>query len=226
MTPSATAMVIDDTGQLAASETVRFGVDGRVYEIDLPARRASDLRSMVGRYIRVARKVPSAPSRARQQQLRLRTHVDREQSGGIRSRARQAGLTASPRGRNPQHVASEHEATVRAAPVPSQSPGTAEPQPAPSGGATSKPASGSSTARAAQDKPAASPGMAATEADVRDGERGVTDGEKQELRAIAGAAKPLRNIVAGRLRTRGLVDRDTAGNWWLTDAGRRELTSA
>jgi hypothetical protein len=44
--------------------------------------------------------------------------------------------------------------------------------------------------------------------------------------SIADAAKPLRDIVAGRLRTRGLADRDTAGNWWLTDDGRRELTSA
>jgi len=55
---------------------------------------------------------------------------------------------------------------------------------------------------------------------------GLTGGEQQELRAIADAAKPQRNIVAGRLRTKGLVDRDTAGNWWLTDAGRRELRSA
>jgi hypothetical protein len=157
---------------------------------------------------------------------RPRARLEREQSGGIRSRARQGGLTASPRGRIPQGVASEYEATVRAAPVPSQSPGTAEPQLAPSVGAISKSASGSSTARAAQDRPVASPSMAATEAAVRDGEHGVTDGEKLELRAIAGSAKPLQNIVAGRLRSKGLVDRDTAGNWWLTDAGRRELTSA
>ena len=66
MAPSATPMLIDNTGQLEASETVRFGVDGRAYEIDLPARRASELRSMVGRYIRAARKIPSAPSRGQQ----------------------------------------------------------------------------------------------------------------------------------------------------------------
>jgi hypothetical protein len=69
--------------------------------------------------------------------------------------------------------------------------------------------------------------MAATEADVRGGdEHGLTDREKQELRTIADAAKPGRTIVAGRLRTKGLADRDSAGNWWLTDAGRRELMSA
>jgi hypothetical protein len=76
--------------------------------------------------------------------------------------------------------------------------------------------------------PSAVPGLnrARVRGNVRGGELGLTDGEKQELRAIADAAKPQRNIVAGRLRAKGLTDRDTAGNWWLTDAGRRELMSA
>jgi hypothetical protein len=174
MTPSAIPMLIDNTG-LEASETVRFGVDGRAYEIDLPAQRAIELRSMADRYIRVARKIPSAPSRARQQP-QPRTQMDQEQSH----------------------------------PIP----------------ATPKPPSGSGMARAPRDEPAATASMAATEADVRGSEHGLTDREKQELRAIADAAKPLRNIVAGRLCTKGFADRDTAGNWWLTDAGRRELMSA
>jgi hypothetical protein len=224
MTPSATPMLIDDTGQAEVSETVCFGVDGCAYEIDLSARRASELRSMVGRYIRAARKVPSARSHARQHTWR--TQMDREQSRRIRSWAMQRGLLTSPGGRIPQHVADEYEATVRVAPAPSQSPGTGEPEPAPSSGATPKPSGGSGPARASQDRPAATASMAVTEADVRGGERGLTDREKQELRTIADAAKPRGNIVAGRLHTKGLVDRDTAGNWWLTDAGRRELTSA
>jgi hypothetical protein len=147
MTRSATPMLTGDTGQ-KASETVRFGVDGRAYEIELSARHASELRSMVGRYISVARKIPPTRSRARQQQPRPR------------------------------------------------------------------------------DEPAAIASMAATMADVRGGEHGLTAGEKQELRGIADAAKARRDIVAGRLRAKGLADRDTAGNWWLTDAGRRELMSA
>jgi Lsr2 len=222
MTPSATPMLIDDSGQLQASERVRLGVDGRVYEIELSARRASELRSMVGRYIRVARKIPSAPSRG--QQPRLRAQMAQEQSRRIGSTAKQRGLLTSPRGRIPQHLSDEYQATVRVAPVASRLPGTAEP--APTGGATAKPPSGSGTACAAQDEPAGTANMAATGADVRGGEHGLTDREKQELRAIADSAKPLRDIVAGRLRTKRLADRDTAGNWWLTDAGRCELTSA
>jgi hypothetical protein len=158
MTPSTIPMLIDNSGQLEASETVRFGVDGRVYEIDLPARHASELRSMIGRYIRAARQMPSAPSPG--QQPRLSSRMDQEQSRRIRSRTMQRGL------------------------------------------------------------------LTATEADVRGEEHGLTDREKQELRSIVDAAKPLQHIVASRLRTKGLADRDTAGNWWLTDAGRRELMSA
>jgi hypothetical protein len=148
MTPSATPMLTDNTGQVDASETVRFGVDGCAYEIDLTARRARELRSMAGRYISAARQIPPARSQARRQQPRPRVPMDREQ----------------PSGSDAVHTAGD--------------------------------------------------------------EHGLTAGEQQELRAIVGAAKPQRSIVAGRLRTKGLVDRDTAGNWWLTDAGRRELRSA
>jgi hypothetical protein len=198
MTPSVTAMVIDDIGQLEASETVRFGVDGSAYEIALSARQASELRSMADRYISVARRVRPARSAARHNQPRPRARVqtDPEQSRRIRSWAMERGLLGSPRGRIPQHVVDEYEAAMRVALVPFRSPGTAEPEPASSGGAT------------------------------RSSEHGLTDGERQELRTIADAAKPGRTVVAGRLRTKGLADRDSAGNWWLTDAGRRQLKSA
>jgi hypothetical protein len=199
MTPSVTAMVIDDIGQLEASETVRFGVDGSAYEIALSARQASELRSMASRYISVARRVRPARSPARQQHQprpRARVQMDPEQSRRIRSWAMERGLLASPRGRIPRHVVDEYEAAMQVDSVPFRSPGTAGPGPASSGGAT------------------------------RGGEDDLTDREKQELRTIADAAKPGRTIVAGRLRTKGLADRDSAGNWWLTDAGRRELRSA
>src|SRR5258708_49530 len=132
-------MLIDDIDQLEAAETVRFGVDGTAYEIDLSARHASELRSMAGRYIRVARRIRPAPSRARQQyQPRTRTQMDREQSRRIRSWALERGLLGSPRGRIPQHVVDEYEATMRVASAPFRSPGTAEPEPASNRATTGK----------------------------------------------------------------------------------------
>jgi len=134
------------------------------------------------------------------------------------------GLLASPRGRIPQHVADEYEATMRVASVPFRSPGTAEPEPKPNGGAARKPRR--RTPGAAEDDPAAAAeSMTPAEAEIH-GSAGLTDRERQELRAIADTAKPRQNLVAGRLRSKGLVDRDSAGNWWLTDAGRSELVPA
>jgi Lsr2 len=190
MTQSAMPMLTGDAGQPEAIQTVRFGVDGNAYEIDLPARHASELRSMAGRYISAARRTGPVPSPARQQRQR------------------------PPRTRT----------QVRAAPVPFRSPGTAEPEPAPSAAAAGKPAGRSGTPREAQNERTERP--PAAEADVRGGGHGLTDREKQELRTIADAAKPQRDMVASRLRTKGLAERDSAGNWWLTGAGRRELMSA
>ena len=159
MAQRATATLIDDIDQSTASETVRFGVDGAAYEIDLSAKHASELRSLVGRYISAARRIrPAVPRAPRQHQPRTRTSMDGQ--------------------------------------------------------------------RPAQDDLAGTEDMTAVRADMPDDDHGLTGSEKEELRNIAGAAGPSRAIVAGRLRTKGFVDRDTAGNWWLTDAGRRELRSS
>ena len=141
MVQSVTVTLIDDIDHSQAAETVHFGVDGTAYEIDLSARHASELRSMLGRYISAARRAGQAPARARQQrQSRPRTQMDREQSRRIRSWAMERGLMASPRGRIPQHVADQYQATMRVSPTSATSPGAGGPQPA-SRGSRTKPAS-------------------------------------------------------------------------------------
>ena len=131
MVQSVTVMLVDDIDQSEAAETVHFGVDGSAYEIDLSARHACELRSVLGRYISAARRVGQVPARARQQRRSWpRTQMDREQSRRIRSWAMERGLLASPRGRIPRHVAEEYQATMRVSPVPVRSPGAAGPQPA------------------------------------------------------------------------------------------------
>jgi Lsr2 len=221
MAQDVTVVLVDDIDQSEAAETVRFGVDGTAYEIDLSARHASELRSTISRYIKVARRIQPAPARARQQPpSRPRTQMDREQSRRIRSWAMERGLLASPRGRIPQHVADEYEATMRVASAPFRSPGTAEPEQKSNGGV--KPRGRS----AARDDPAGAGGGGAAGPKAHDGEHGLTDRQRQELRTIADTARPRQNLVAGRLRSKGLVDRDSAGNWWLTEAGRSELVPA
>jgi Lsr2 len=256
-------MLTGDAGQLGANTTVRFGLGGREYEIDLSARHASELRYMIGCYLSVARKIKPAPTRPRpRHQSRPPSLTDREQSRPpaptdlgqsrrIRSWAAEQGLPTSPRGRIPRHVVDAYQATMRPAPVPSRPRATAEPAPVPSrprataepapvpsrprataepapvsrGGATGKPLGRTGTPRAAHE-PGRAASVPGSGADPRSGEHALTDRERRELRVIADTAQPQRTNVAGRLRTKGLADRDSAGNWWPTDAGRRELISA
>jgi len=220
-------MLIDDIDQSKAAETVHFGVDGTAYEIDLSARHASEMRSMLGRYISAARRIRRAPARARQQRRpRPRTVTDREQSRRIRSWAMERGLLASPRGRIPQRVTEEYEAATRVSPAAVKS-GAAEPQPA-SRRRRAKPASRrQAPGGAAEDGKTAAqkhrgPKARVTAADVSR----LSEREQRELRSIADTAKPAQNLVAGRLRKRGLADRDSAGKWRLTNAGKRAMVSS
>jgi nucleoid-associated protein Lsr2 len=228
MVQRVTTMLIDDLDHSNAAETVHFGVDGSAYEIDLSARHASELRSRLGRYISAARRIRQAPTRARQQRRpRPRTQMDREQSRQIRSWAMERGLLASPRGRIPQRVAEEYQAAMRVSPAPFRSPGAAGPQPA-SRGSRAKPASrrrapggaaeGGKTTATAHGGPKARVTAAGTS--------GLSEREQRELRSIADTARPAQNLVAGRLRKRGLADRDSAGNWRLTDAGKHAIASS
>ena len=228
MAQSVTVMLVDDLDQSEAAETVHFGVDGAAYEIDLSARHASELRSMRGRYISAARRTREAPVRARRQRRpRPRTVMDREQSRRIRSWAMDRGLLASPRGRIPQDVADKYEAAMRVSSAPFRSPGAGRAVPASRGSGT-RPASGRRARRGA-----AEGGKTAVKADGEPtarvagaGSPGLGERELRELRAIADTAKPAQNLVAGALRKRGLAERDSAGNWRLTDAGKRAMVSS
>jgi Lsr2 len=106
---SVTVTLVDDLDQAKADETVSFGLDGREYEIDLSRAHAGELRKMVSRYTAVARRARTAvrPPSGR------RTQADRERSRRIRAWAVERGLMTSERGRIPEHVTQEYEATMR-----------------------------------------------------------------------------------------------------------------
>ncbi len=56
-------LFIDDIDGSAAEGTVRFGLDGTEYEIDLNAEHAQDLRDALARYAGAARRVGGAARR-------------------------------------------------------------------------------------------------------------------------------------------------------------------
>jgi hypothetical protein len=153
--------------------------------------------------------------------------TDREQSRRIRSWAMDRGLLASPRGRIPQHVVDEYQAAMRVSAAPVRSPGAAGAVPA-SRGSSTRPSGGRRARRGA-----AAGGKTAVTADgeptarvARAGSSRLGERELRELRAIADTGRPAQNLVAGALRKRGLADRDSAGNWQLTDAGKRAMASS
>src|SRR5262245_45905129 len=108
---SVTVTLVDDLDAAKpADETVSFGLDGRDYEIDLSKAHAGELRKMASRYIAAARRAKTA---VRQRPAR-RTQADRERARQIRTWAVEKGLMTTERGRIPEHVTREYEASKRA----------------------------------------------------------------------------------------------------------------
>ena len=56
-------LFIDDIDSSAAEGTVRFGLEGAEYEIDLNAKHAQQLRDALAAYIKAGRRVSGGPRR-------------------------------------------------------------------------------------------------------------------------------------------------------------------
>lgn len=52
-----TTLVDDLDGASLADETIRFGIDGAIYEIDLTAGHAAELRASLNAYVGAARRL-------------------------------------------------------------------------------------------------------------------------------------------------------------------------
>ncbi|MFD5389513.1 Lsr2 family protein [Streptomyces sp. NPDC127074] len=87
----------DDLEGGQAEETVTFGLDGRLYEIDLNSANASKLRDALAPYVEAGRK------RARSGKTYRRTDVAPDPAT-VRAWARSHGMEVPPRGRIPKKV--------------------------------------------------------------------------------------------------------------------------
>ena len=87
-------ILVDDLDGGSADETVRFGLDGVSYEIDLSSDNAAALRSSVERFVAHARKTSSGrPTRTKISSGR------NQDSAQIRQWARDNGYAVNSRGR-------------------------------------------------------------------------------------------------------------------------------
>jgi hypothetical protein len=104
MATKVTIVLEDDLDGGPAQETVRFGIGGAAYEIDLN-KNARAFRRQLAPFIEHARKAGRGPrSRA------ARTAPGRERSTAIRAWAKEQGIPVSGRGRIPASVIEQYDA--------------------------------------------------------------------------------------------------------------------
>ena len=97
--------LVDDLDGDTADETVEFGVDGKVYEIDLSKGNAGKLRDGLAPYVAAARRAGGRRRRSPGgSPAAARPSIDREQNQAIRDWARKRGMKVSDRGRIPAEV--------------------------------------------------------------------------------------------------------------------------
>jgi hypothetical protein len=110
MAQKITVALEDDLDGGPADETVRFGIGGAEYEIDLSTKNAKAFRRQLTPFIEHARKTSRGPRRRPG-----RTASSRERSADIRAWAKDRGITVSERGRISASVAEQYDAATQGA---------------------------------------------------------------------------------------------------------------
>ena len=104
-------LFIDDIDGGEADGTVRFGLDGTDYEIDLNAKHTQDLHNALANYVAHARKVGGTTRRGAARGNRRASTVD---TVAVRAWAREQGLGIKDRGRVPADVVARYQESVGA----------------------------------------------------------------------------------------------------------------
>ena len=107
MATKTTVVLEDDLDGGPADETVRFGLDGVDYEIDLSKQHAREFRRELASFLVHARRA----ERGRRRRA-ARGSPGRRNTGDIRAWARDAGIQISDRGRIPADVVAQYNAAT------------------------------------------------------------------------------------------------------------------
>src|SRR5579863_6816013 len=102
-------LLIDDIDGGEAVGTVRFGLDGTEYEIDLSAAHSDELRKALGQYLAHARRTGTARSATRTR--RGSPAVD---TAKVREWAKGQGIEVKDRGRVPADVVEQYKTATGA----------------------------------------------------------------------------------------------------------------
>ena len=104
-------LFIDDIDGSAAEGTVRFGLDGTEYEIDLNDKHAHDLRDALARYVDAARRVGGGARRPARSGGR-RASANGLNTAEVREWAKAQGIDVKDRGRVPAELVVKFKAAT------------------------------------------------------------------------------------------------------------------
>jgi hypothetical protein len=107
MAQQVTFALEDDLEGGPADQTVRFGLGGMDYEIDLSSKNAVAFRNQLAPFIERARKAGRGQPRRP-----VRTAASRQRSGNIRAWAKDHGMAVNERGRIPDSVVQQYQAAT------------------------------------------------------------------------------------------------------------------
>ena len=97
--------LVDDLDGGVAHETVTFGLDGRLYEIDLSSKNAKKLRSDLATFVEHGSRVSAhAATAARRSERSHAGSVNADQNRAIREWAQAKGYQIAARGRIKQEI--------------------------------------------------------------------------------------------------------------------------
>jgi hypothetical protein len=102
-------LLVDDLDGSEAAGTVRFGLDGTEYEIDLSTAHSAELHNALEQYIRHARRTGTARRTPRSR--RGNTAAD---TAKVREWAKEQGIEIKDRGRVPATVVEKYQAAAGA----------------------------------------------------------------------------------------------------------------
>ena len=103
-------LFIDDLDGSEAEGTVRFGLDGSEYEIDLNAEHAQALREALARYVQAARRAGGGSRRPVRSGRKV--SADGHSSTEIREWAKAQGIEVKDRGRVPAELVVKFKAAT------------------------------------------------------------------------------------------------------------------
>jgi hypothetical protein len=105
-------LLIDDLDGGKAEGTVRFGLDGTEYEIDLNAKHAEALRKALAPWVKAARRAPGSTARRPGRSGRRAAGAGTPDPTAVREWAKSQGIDVKDRGRVPGELVVKFKAAT------------------------------------------------------------------------------------------------------------------